>query len=122
MWIGTDSEGLAWLVKMRGRLAAARERLFSALADHVGIHCQRSVFLKLELEGREGGFGESFGRIEKVTSGKLESGRGDIVNTENAIPLYGSRPGDFAYLHHVALRETVGNTPCVSDGFVNVSH
>lgn len=47
MWIGTDSAGRQWLVKMRGPAAAAREHLFASLGRHLGIPCQCSEFLEL---------------------------------------------------------------------------
>ena len=46
-WIGTDTSGTKWLVKMRGSRYAHREHSFGAFAQRLGISCQSSVFLRL---------------------------------------------------------------------------
>jgi len=46
-WIGTDLDGMQWLVKIRGGFRAARERAFSIIAQALGISCQSSTFVKL---------------------------------------------------------------------------
>lgn len=49
-WVGRDPEGREWLVKMRGSFCAHRERTFAALAQHLGISCQSSTYLKLPFD------------------------------------------------------------------------
>lgn len=49
-WIGTDTGGVDWLVKMRGNDYAHRECAFDRFAQHIGINCQTAVYLKLSLD------------------------------------------------------------------------
>ncbi len=46
-WVGTDQEGRHWLVKMRGKYDAVRERVYASLSQHVGICTQSSSYLLL---------------------------------------------------------------------------
>lgn len=46
-WVGTDRAGNQWLVKMRGSSYAYREHSFARLAQHLGVSCQSSVYLRL---------------------------------------------------------------------------
>src|ERR1019366_3689535 len=46
-WIGTDTQGNSWVVKMRGASDAIRERVYSSLAQTIGICTQSSVYLVL---------------------------------------------------------------------------
>jgi hypothetical protein len=46
-WIGEDAENRQWLVKMRGGFYGLKERVFSIIAQALGISCQSSTFLKI---------------------------------------------------------------------------
>jgi hypothetical protein len=47
VWLGTDSEGRAWLTKLSGSYNTYREIVFCRIAQELGWSCQSSVFLKL---------------------------------------------------------------------------
>jgi hypothetical protein len=49
-WVGTDKDGRNLVVKMRGKWDAIRERVYSSLAQIVGICTQSSVYLILDLD------------------------------------------------------------------------
>ena len=44
-WLGTDSEGVDWLVKMRGASYAHREHSFARFAQSIGISCQTTQYV-----------------------------------------------------------------------------
>jgi hypothetical protein len=46
-WLGQDTNGIRWLVKMHGGFYSLREHAFSSLAQHLGLFCQSSVLLRL---------------------------------------------------------------------------
>lgn len=46
-WTGLDTNGIRWLVKMRGGFYAVRERAFSVIAQALGISCQSSTYLRM---------------------------------------------------------------------------
>ena len=46
-WLGEDSNGSRWLVKLHGSFYSFREHAFARLAQHLGLSCQSSVLLKL---------------------------------------------------------------------------
>ncbi|MYD97205.1 MAG: hypothetical protein F4X98_07445 [Gammaproteobacteria bacterium] len=42
-----DSDGVRWLVKLRGGFRAVRERAFSVIAQALGLSCQSSTYLRM---------------------------------------------------------------------------
>jgi hypothetical protein len=46
-WIGTDPDGQQWLIKPRNGIHVACERVFSIIAQSIGIRCQSSAYLKV---------------------------------------------------------------------------
>lgn len=43
-WVGTDSNGVRWLTKLKGAFSGYREIVFARLAQEMGWSCQSSVF------------------------------------------------------------------------------
>ncbi len=43
-WVGTDSNGLKWLTKLKGGFSGYREIVFASLAQEMGWSCQTSLF------------------------------------------------------------------------------
>jgi len=52
-WIGTDSDGTKWLLKMTGGFYAYREHVFASLAQRIGISCQSSAYVLIGSESAE---------------------------------------------------------------------
>ena len=46
-WVGTDSEGNEWIVKMKGSFYSYREHAFARLAQALDVSCQASSYLIL---------------------------------------------------------------------------